>query len=152
MYFSTCGREIVNLNQTSYRYLARRPPNQLTAYANCYPRTALAPQAIQRHGVAESPASAAAYYSNIVGHMDPIAMVRSSPPVLLVLFPVPFVPAILGYFVAWIVIPKAEDHRSIRRAPSQVPQGGSGKPNRRPDSQSVRAIPGGVPPSPLFLS
>jgi phage shock protein C len=27
---------------------------------------------------------------------------------LLVIFPVPFVPAILGYLIAWIVLPKAE--------------------------------------------
>lgn len=28
--------------------------------------------------------------------------------VLLVLFPIPFVPAVIGYFVAWIVMPRAE--------------------------------------------
>ena len=28
--------------------------------------------------------------------------------VLLVIFPVPFVPAVLGYFVAWIVMPRAQ--------------------------------------------
>lgn len=38
--------------------------------------------------------------------------------VLLVIFPVPFVPAILGYLVAWIVIPKAE---SRVYSPAQSP-------------------------------
>ena len=38
--------------------------------------------------------------------------------VLLVIFPVPLVPAILGYFVAWLVIPREEMPIVVASAPS----------------------------------
>jgi phage shock protein C len=41
--------------------------------------------------------------------------------ILLVLMPVPVVPAILGYFVAWIVMPKAPFPMPMAPVPSSAP-------------------------------
>lgn len=42
--------------------------------------------------------------------------------VLLVIFPVPLVPAVLGYFVAWLVIPREEIPVAVSTpAPSSAP-------------------------------
>jgi phage shock protein C len=115
MYCSTCGREIVN--ESNFCYLCGARQTSATAYANCYPR----PHRRLERSVTDCKIAGVCGGLAEYWDMDP-TMVRLIA-VLLVLFPVPFVPAILGYFVAWIVIPKAE-YPVYAPAPSQVPQAG----------------------------
>ena len=116
MYCSSCGREIVN--ESNFCYLCGARQTSATAYANSYPR----PHRRLERSVTDSKIAGVCGGLAEYWDMDP-TMVRLIA-VLLVLFPVPFVPAILGYFVAWIVMPKAE-YPVYAPAPNQVPQGGS---------------------------
>jgi phage shock protein C len=96
MYCSSCGREIVN--ESNFCYLCGARQTSATNYT--YPRP---PRQLERSvtdcKIAGVCGGLAKYWD-----MDP-TMVRLVW-VLLVIFPVPFVPAILGYFIAWIVIPR----------------------------------------------
>jgi len=112
MYCSSCGREIVNESNFCYLCGAR----QTSATSNTYSR----PHRRLERSVTDSKIAGVCGGLAEYWDMDP-TMVRLIA-VLLVLFPVPFVPAILGYFVAWIVMPKAD---LPVYAPAQVPSGGS---------------------------
>jgi phage shock protein C len=97
MFCSACGREIVN--ESNYCYLCGARQVSAVAHHSC------APKRLERSAtdckIAGVCGGLAKYWD-----MDP-TMVRLIW-VLLVIFPVPFVPAVLGYFVAWIVMPKEQ--------------------------------------------
>ncbi len=116
MYCSSCGREIVN--ESNFCYLCGARQTSATSNTYSYPR----PHRRLERSVTDSKIAGVCGGLAEYWDMDP-TMVRLIA-VLLVLFPVPFVPAILGYFVAWIVMPKAE-FPVYAQAPSPVPQGGS---------------------------
>jgi phage shock protein C len=96
MYCSSCGREIVN--ESNFCYLCGARQTSATSYAYPRPHRQLE-RSVTDCKIAGVCGGLAKYWD-----MDP-TMVRLVW-VLLVIFPVPFVPAILGYLVAWIVIPK----------------------------------------------
>ena len=116
MYCSSCGREIVN--ESNFCYLCGARQTSATSNTYSYPR----PHRRLERSVTDS--KIAGVCGGLAEYWDMDSTMVRLVAVLLVLFPVPFVPAILGYFVAWIVIPKAE-YPAYAPAASQVPQGGS---------------------------
>jgi phage shock protein C len=118
MYCSACGREIVGESNFCYLCGARQTSATSNSYANSYPR----PHRRLERSVTDS--KIAGVCGGLAEYWDMDSTMVRLIWVLLVIFPIPFVPAILGYFVAWIVMPKA-DYPVYAPAPSQVPQGGS---------------------------
>jgi len=96
MYCSACGREIVNESNFCYLCGAR----QTSARAYYRPQTRLERSATDY--------KIAGVCGGLAKHWDLDPTLVRVVWVLLVLFPVPFVPAVLGYFVCWIVIPKEQ--------------------------------------------
>src|SRR5271170_4515176 len=97
MFCPSCGREIVGESNFCSLCGARQ-----TSARAAYPNS---PKRLERSATDSKIAGVCGGLANY-WDMDP-TMVRLIW-VLLVIFPVPFVPAILGYFVAWIVIPKEQ--------------------------------------------
>ena len=114
MYCSSCGREIVNESNSCYLCGAR----QTSAASYSYPR----PHRRLERSVTDS--KIAGVCGGLAEYWDMDSTMVRLIWVLLIIFPVPFVPAILGYFVAWIVMPKA-DYPVYAQAPTPVPPGGS---------------------------
>jgi phage shock protein C len=116
MYCSSCGREIVN--ESNFCYLCGARQTSATAYTNAYPR----PHRRLERSVTDS--KIAGVCGGLAEYWDMDSTMVRLVWVLLVIFPVPFVPAILGYLVAWIVVPKAE-YPVYAQAQSPVQAGGS---------------------------
>ncbi len=97
MICSNCRREIANESNFCYLCGARQQP---VAYA--------VPQAPRRLQRSVTDCKIAGVCGGLAEYWGVDSTVVRLVWVLLALFPVPFVPAVLGYFVAWIVMPRAE--------------------------------------------
>jgi phage shock protein C len=114
MYCSSCGREIAN--ESNFCYLCGARQTSATNYT--YPR----PHRQLERSVTDS--KIAGVCGGLAEYWDMDSTMVRLVWVLLVIFPIPFVPAILGYFVAWIVMPKAS-YPVYAQAQAPVPPGGS---------------------------
>jgi phage shock protein C len=97
MFCSSCGREIVGESNFCYLCGAR----QSNARAN-YPYP---PRRLER---SVTDCKIAGVCGGLANYWDMDSTMVRLVWVILVIFPVPFVPAVLGYFVAWIVMPKEQ--------------------------------------------
>lgn len=110
MVCTNCRREIANESNFCYLCGARQMVNPV------YSR---GPRRLQR-SVTDS--KIAGVCGGLAEYWDVDPTVVRLVTVVLVLFPVPFVPVFFGYIVAWIVVPKAE-YPVYMPAQQQVPSG-----------------------------
>ena len=96
MYCSSCGREIVS--ESNFCYLCGARQTSATSYGYAHP-----PRLLER---SVTDCKIAGVCGGLAKYWDMDSTMVRLVWVLLVIFPVPFVPAILGYFIAWIVIPR----------------------------------------------
>jgi phage shock protein C len=97
MVCSNCRREIANESNFCYLCGARQQP---PAYCAQH-----APRRLQR---SVTDCKIAGVCGGLAEYWGVDSTVVRLVWLLLVIFPVPFVPAVIGYFVAWIVMPRAE--------------------------------------------
>jgi phage shock protein C len=97
MVCSNCRRKIANESNFCYLCGARQQP---PVYA--------APQAPRRLQCSVTDCKIAGVCGGLAEYWGVDSTVVRLVWLLLVIFPVPFVPAVIGYFVAWIVMPRAE--------------------------------------------
>jgi phage shock protein C len=97
MVCQNCRREIANESNFCYLCGARQQP--VSYAAQCAPRR------LQR---SVTDCKIAGVCGGLAEYWGVDSTVVRLVAVLLVIFPVPFFPAIVGYIVAWIVMPRAE--------------------------------------------
>lgn len=107
MHCTDCGREIADASNFCYFCGGRQPAGSAASAA---------PRRERRLRRSATDRKLGGVCAGLAEYMDADPTVVRLVWILLVVFPIPFVPAVLGYLVAWLVIPSAME-------PAPVPAG-----------------------------